>query len=94
MHVHIAAKDSEIYSINAERTMTLSAIQKDMARSGISRSTAITIAWKGNMRDTRMRNDSVIALCRKNPALIPVCSVHPFDGDSALTELDRVHKMG
>jgi predicted TIM-barrel fold metal-dependent hydrolase len=94
MHVHIAVQESEIHSISAERTITLSAIRKGMTKSGITRSAVITIAWTGNIPDTRMRNDSIIALYKKNPSLIPICSVHPLDGDSALSEMTRLHKLG
>lgn len=94
MHVHIATKESEIYSLNAKRPITLNAIQQGMVKAGIYRAAVITIAWKGVMADTRLRNDSIISLCRRNPSFIPVCSVHPLDQDSALTEMSRLAKLG
>ncbi|OQP47585.1 hypothetical protein A4H97_08450 [Niastella yeongjuensis] len=65
-----------------------------MPNNGIEKATIITIAQKGNMADTRMRNDSIIATARRHPSMIPVCSVHPMDGVDALTEMQRVHELG
>ncbi len=54
----------------------------------------ITIARKGNMAKTKMQNDSLFAMAKRDPRFIPVCSVHPGDGDAAITELQRIKESG
>lgn len=54
----------------------------------------ITMADKGVMKETMARNDSLFALAKKYPQLIPVCSVHPYDGEEAIRELDRIVSLG
>jgi len=59
--------------------------------SRVERAAAITIAHKGDLTRTRVRNDAVIALAKDSDGFFfPVCSVHPADGLSALREIDRV----
>jgi len=94
MHVHISVQPSEDHAFSAERGNTLQEILTFMPKSSIVKAGIITMAQKGNMTDTRMRNDSVIALSHKYPSLVPICSVHPMDGDSAMQEMERVHNLG
>lgn len=51
-------------------------------------------ALAGNPADIRKRNDALIALAAKHPGMIPIATVHPYDGDAALTEVDRVAARG
>ncbi|MFX1682487.1 amidohydrolase family protein [Mitsuaria sp. CC2] len=51
-------------------------------------------ALAGDVEKIRAGNDSVIALAKQHPELLPVATVHPYDGDAALTELTRVAKLG
>lgn len=51
-------------------------------------------ALQGQLKETRMGNDGIIALAAKNSALLPVATVHPYDGKAAITELERVAKRG
>lgn len=94
MHVHIGLNEQEIKSMSAERTNSIKDIQAFMAAVPIAKAAIITIAWKGDMANTRWRNDSIIALSKKYPSLIPICSVHPMDGEAAFTEMERVHQQG
>ncbi len=94
MHVHVAVKESENHAFSAARTNTLQDILAFMPKNNIVKAVTITMAKQGDMQDTRMRNDSIIALSRQYTSLIPICSVHPMDGDSALAEMERVHKAG
>lgn len=48
----------------------------------------------GNPDDIRARNDALIALARENPGMLPIATVHPYDGASALAELERVTSLG
>lgn len=51
-------------------------------------------ALAGNPGDIAMRNDALIALAAKNPDMIAIATVHPYDGDAALAEVDRVAARG
>lgn len=51
-------------------------------------------ALQGHPERIRESNDSLIALARKYPAMLPVATVHPYDGEIALSELQRVASRG
>lgn len=51
-------------------------------------------ALQGDPQDIRARNDALIALAAKNPTVLPVATVHPYDGEAALAELQRVSARG
>src|SRR3546814_20628784 len=51
-------------------------------------------ALAGNPADISKRNDALIALAAKNPDMIAIATVHPYDGDAALAEIDRVAARG
>lgn len=51
-------------------------------------------ALAGNPADIRTRNDALIALAAKHPGMIAIATVHPYDGDAALAEADRVAARG
>lgn len=53
-----------------------------------------TQALAGNPDDVRRHNDEIIALATKYPEVVPAATVHPYDGDAALTELERIAKRG
>lgn len=54
----------------------------------------ITFAGQGNIHQTIAQNDSLLLIAKTNPKFIPVCSVHPYDGEDALKELDRISILG
>lgn len=51
-------------------------------------------ALQGDPASIRTNNDWVIDAASKNPKLLPVATVHPYDGDAALAELQRVAARG
>lgn len=51
-------------------------------------------AKAGDPDAIRAGNDGIIALARKHPGMMPVATVHPYDGDAALDELTRVAAAG
>ncbi len=51
-------------------------------------------ALEGKPESIRANNDALIALAAKHPAMLPVATVHPYDGQAALTELQRVSARG
>jgi uncharacterized protein len=56
---------------------------------------ALTIAFAGQVAETRRMNDALFALRDESRGrFYPVCSVHPADGKAALAEVDRVASRG
>ena len=51
-------------------------------------------ALQGNPAKVRADNDAHIALAAKFPEMIPIATVHPYDGQAALDEISRVATRG
>lgn len=51
-------------------------------------------ALAGNPSDIKARNDALLAWAEKHPEVVPVATVHPYDGEAALAELARLAKRG
>ncbi len=51
-------------------------------------------ALAGNPTDIRRRNDALIAMAQKHTEVLPIATVHPYDGEAALNELARVAARG
>lgn len=51
-------------------------------------------ALAGNPDDIRAHNDALLALAKKHPNMVPIATVHPYDGAAALEELQRVAGLG
>jgi hypothetical protein len=51
-------------------------------------------ALQGEIEHTRAQNDALIALALKHPKMLPIATVHPYDGQAALDELGRVAGRG
>lgn len=51
-------------------------------------------ALAGSPDDIRARNDALLALAVKHPTMMPIATVHPYDGGAALDELQRVAGLG
>lgn len=93
MHVHVAIAPGESGSLGGPNE--IKDILPVLKAGGVTRAGLITIARApGDMENTRRRNDSIIALCKQYPAMIPICSVHPEDTTAAWAELARVHALG
>lgn len=93
MHIHVAVAAGESGSLGGPNA--INDILPVLKAGGVSRAGLITIARApGEMENTRRHNDSIIALCRQFPSMIPICSVHPGDSSAAWAELARVHALG
>ena len=46
-------------------------------------------ALEGQLEQVRAGNDRIIALAAANPKVLPIATVHPYDGEAALAELAR-----
>ncbi len=51
-------------------------------------------ALQGSPDRVRENNDRLLALASTNPRMLPVVTVHPYDGDAALAELQRLATRG
>jgi uncharacterized protein len=51
-------------------------------------------ALQGHPEQVRANNDDLIALAARNPKLVPIATVHPYDGAAAVAELERVAARG
>lgn len=75
--------------------------QADVAASGIEAG-GIAAMWFGGPNQAlqgapekiRTGNDGIVALAAKHPGVVPVATVHPYDGQAALDELTRVAGRG
>jgi uncharacterized protein len=84
-----------------EGEASLREYQEDVAASGIELS-GVAVMWfggphqalQGELDKVRAGNDAIIALAAKHRELLPVATVHPYDGQAALDELTRVAQRG
>src|SRR3546814_17514201 len=51
-------------------------------------------ALQGELDEIRAGNDSVIVLAAKYPEVVPIATVHPYDGQAARDEPERVAASG
>jgi predicted TIM-barrel fold metal-dependent hydrolase len=51
-------------------------------------------ALEGRIEETRKGNDGIILLAAQHPKALPVATVHPYDGEAAIAELERVAEKG
>jgi predicted TIM-barrel fold metal-dependent hydrolase len=54
----------------------------------------IHMAPAAEIERTRQKNDELIALAKRYPKLMPIASVHPYDGEDAMEELKRLASLG
>jgi uncharacterized protein len=48
----------------------------------------------GHPDEIRASNDAHFALAKKHPEMLPIATVHPYDGDAAIEEVKRVAALG
>jgi uncharacterized protein len=51
-------------------------------------------ALVGDPSGIRANNDAQLALAAKHPEMVPIATVHPYDGEAALEEVGRVSRLG
>jgi uncharacterized protein len=51
-------------------------------------------ALAGRLDEIRAGNDGIIALAAKHASVLPIATVHPYDGPAAVAELERVAAKG
>ena len=86
--------DIHVHLWNGNASLQSYTTQLDSARQNVTKFGGILISQKGEATRTEEKNDELIALSKQNPKLLPICSVHPLDGDVAIQELKRLGKLG
>ena len=89
-HVHLHRDEASL----AEYRAQLKAANQPVAAFGAMWFGGPNQALAGNPADIAKRNDALIALAAKNSDMIAIATVHPYDGDAALAEVDRVAARG
>ena len=67
--------------------------QLDSTGMQVTKFGGILIARRGEAEKTKKKNDELIELSKKYSKLVPICSVHPLDGDTAIQELKRLANL-
>jgi len=85
VHVHIWEGEKSVKEYLAQ----LAAAGQEVTRFG-----GIHMAVLGKVAQTREKNDELIALSKRHPQMIPIASVHPYEGEAAFAELARLAGAG
>lgn len=91
--------DSHVHLWDGEKS--LGEYQAQVRAAGLATS-GLGVMWfggpnqarEGNLADISARNDALIALAAKHKGVVPIATVHPYDGAAALDELQRVAGRG
>lgn len=92
-HAHLRLTDDD--GLSPTQPIGTAPLRKIDEEAGVAESALIVIARKGQPEKTAQQNDAVLAAAAASSGhFYPVVSVHPADGAAALTELERVAKLG
>jgi predicted TIM-barrel fold metal-dependent hydrolase len=91
--------DSHVHLWNGEASLRA---YEEQLKDGRLEVAGIAAMWFGGPNQAlagrpdliRAGNDGILALAAKHSKLIPVATVHPYDGQAAVTELERVAAKG
>jgi predicted TIM-barrel fold metal-dependent hydrolase len=86
--------DTHVHIWNGETSVDAYKAQLQDTHQTVTRFAGILIAKRGDMAETRRKNDELIALAAKHPEMFPIASVHPYDNQAALDEVRRIAKLG
>jgi predicted TIM-barrel fold metal-dependent hydrolase len=98
-HAQTPLFDSHVHLWNGEASLTeyeaqLKAAGREVSGAGVMWFGGPNQALQGQPERVRASNDGLIALAAKHPKLIPIATVHPYDGAAAVAELERVAARG
>lgn len=85
--------DSHVHLWKGEESVKAYLAQLKETNQKVTRFGGIWMANLGQLDETKQKNDELIALSKKYP-MIPIASVHPYDGQAALDELKRIADRG
>lgn len=90
VHVHLRDGETSLREYEAD----VAAAKIELAGLGAMWFGGPHQALQGEHAKIRAGNDTVIALAAKHPEVVPIATVHPYDGQVALDELSRVASRG
>lgn len=90
MHVHLHEGELSLRKYEADAA----AAGFDLAGIGAMWFGGPHQARQGELEKVKAGNDAVLALAAKYPNVMPIATVHPYDGQAALDELSRVAALG
>lgn len=85
--------DDHVHIWNGETSVKEYLAQVEDAGEQVTRFGGIHMAIQGRLEETMRKNDELIQLSKTYP-LLPICSVHPMDGEAAISELERIAQLG
>jgi len=86
--------DIHVHIWNGKQSVEEYISQVDSTNQHVTKFGGIYMAERGKLVLTREKNDELVALSKQYPKVVPICSVHPMDGDSAIQELKRLGNLG
>src|SRR6188474_1797802 len=89
-HVHLREGETSLLKFEAE----VKASGIELAGVGAMWFGGPNQALAGDTARIRAGNDGLIALAAKHPEVVPIGTVHPYDGPAALDELARIAARG
>jgi predicted TIM-barrel fold metal-dependent hydrolase len=90
LHVHLSKGEASLSEYEAQ----LKAAGQDVSGAGVMWFGGPNQALQGEPQRMRASNDDLIALAARHPKLMPIATVHPYDGAAAVAELERVAARG
>jgi uncharacterized protein len=90
VHVHLHNAETSLRAYQAD----VAASKIKLAGFGAMWFGGPNMALQGEPAKVRANNDAHIALAAKTPGMMPIATVHPYDGQAALDELSRVAGRG
>ena len=90
LHVHLWEGDASLSAYQAQ----LKATGQEVAGFGAMWFGGPNQALQRKPGEARAANDGIIALAAKHPGLMPIATIHPYDGAAAVSELERVAARG
>lgn len=90
LHVHLWNGDASLREYEAQ----LKTSGQEVAGFGAMWFGGPNQALQGQPENVRTANDGLIALAAKHPKLMPIATVHPYDGQAAVAEVERVAARG
>ena len=99
-----AIAQNRVFDVHVHLHDGAKSIEKYRAQTNVPQGTSVTFggmwfggphqALEGDPTKIRAQNDASIAMASKHPEMLPVATVHPYDGVAALEELERVARRG
>jgi uncharacterized protein len=90
LHVHLWKGEASLREYEAQ----LKADGQEISALGAMWFGGPNQALQGQPSQVRASNDDLIALAARHPKLMPIATVHPYDGAAAITELERIAARG